>query len=64
MKSSDERNEMTRSLIRYDNGAEEWLTDSEPGLSPLPEGRRDYMPKAAQCASYGWYTVIRTEPLA
>lgn len=55
---------MTRSLIRYDNGAEEWLTDSEPGLAPLAEGSRNYMTKAAQCASVGWYTVIRTEPLA
>jgi hypothetical protein len=52
---------MPRALIRYDDGTEEWLLDSEPGLSPLPVGRRDYMTKAALCASVGWYTVVRVE---
>ena len=55
---------MNRSLIRYDDGTAEWLTDSEPGLAPLAVGHRSYMPKAAQCSSVGWYTVIRTEPMA
>lgn len=44
--------------IRYDDGTTELLTDSGPGLSAPEVGHRDWMPRAAQCASSGWYTVV------
>lgn len=55
---------MNRTLIRYENdGTEEWLVDSEPGLAPLPVGHRSTMPKAALCCSTGPYVVLAVEPL-
>lgn len=55
---------MTRTLIQYDNGTTEWLTDSEAGVATLPDGHRGFMPKQALCASVGWYTVVRSENAA
>lgn len=55
---------MTQTIIQYDDGTLEALTDSEPGIASPAVGSRSWMPKQCQCASHGWYTVIAVLPLA